>query len=67
MKNHSRTVSFTIARMCILKYIFYTFLYLNIYTIFSSVGYAQQLQLEIETQPSLTDGLKDSLNIQKSI
>jgi len=65
-ENPSKNVSFTIAIRSILKHIFYLFLYLNIYTIFSSEGIAQQLHLEIETQPTFSKGLQDTLNIQSS-
>lgn len=46
-----------------MKYILYTFLYLNIYTIFSSEGFAQDLHLKIEGEQLLSEGLTDSLNI----
>jgi len=49
-----------------LKYIFYIFIYLNIYTIFSSEGRAQQLYLNINTETTISETLLDSLSVQRN-
>ncbi len=46
-----------------LKYYFYIFLYLNIYTLFLHQGYAQELYLEITAEKVISPTLKDSLDI----
>ncbi|MFC7358107.1 hypothetical protein ACFQO1_10435 [Jejudonia soesokkakensis] len=44
-----------------MKLIFYIFLYLNIYTIFSSESFAQKFTLEIKGEISISESLKDSI------
>jgi len=46
-----------------LNKLFYLFLYLNIYTVLTTDGFSQQLYLELEAEVSLTETLKDSLDI----
>lgn len=56
-------VSFTHTIKALLNKIFYLFLYLNIYTLFSAEGFAQQLHLEIKTDTILSESTTDSLDI----
>ncbi len=49
-----------------MKYIFYIFLYLNIYTIFSSEAIAQQLYLEIKAETDVSEALLDSLSVTRN-
>lgn len=49
-----------------MKYIFYVFLYLNIYTLFLQQGYAQNLYLEIAAEKPISEDLKDSLDIPEN-
>lgn len=44
-----------------MKQIIYIFLYLNIYTLVNQSVFAQQLYLEIETEKTISETLKDSL------
>jgi outer membrane protein assembly factor BamA len=49
-----------------LKRIFYIFLYLNIYTLQFTVSQAQELYLELKGEQTITESLKDSLEIPSS-
>jgi outer membrane protein assembly factor BamA len=63
-ENYSRNVSFTPERRPFLKHIFYIFLYLNIYTLYIATVDAQELYLEIIAETTLSESLKDSLEIK---
>lgn len=49
-----------------MRHIFYIFLYLNIYTFLFNEIEAQELNLSIEAEVPISDGLLDSLQIQNS-
>lgn len=61
-----RNVSFTAQTHTSLRQVFNIFLYLNIYTLFSVCGFAQQLNLKIEAEITISESLQDSLIIQTS-
>ncbi|NNL16422.1 MAG: BamA/TamA family outer membrane protein [Flavobacteriaceae bacterium] len=65
-ENKNRNVSFTVERPPLLKQIFYIFLYLNIYTLQYTTGYAQELFLEIKAENPISESLKDSLELASS-
>lgn len=48
-----------------MKFIFYIFLYLNIYTIISSETFAQKFTLEIKAEKIISEALKDSIQFQE--
>jgi len=65
-ENKNRNVSFTVERPPLLKQFFYIFLYLNIYTLQFTTGYAQELFLELKAEKTISSSLKDSLETPAS-